>query len=32
VGQFQHGTWYVSVRTIWRATRRERPGVPDWKG
>ena len=32
VGQFQRGTWYVSVRTIWRATHRERPGVPDWKG
>jgi len=32
VGQFQQGTWYVSVRTIWRATHRERPGVPDWKG
>ena len=32
VGQFQQGTWYVSVRTIWRATHQERPGVPDWKG
>jgi hypothetical protein len=32
VGQFQQGTWYVSVRAIWRATHRERPGVPDWKG
>ncbi len=32
VGQFQHGTWYVSVRNVWRATHRERPGVPDWKG
>lgn len=31
VGQFQQGTWYVSVRTIWRATHRERPEVPDWK-
>ena len=32
VGQFQQGTWYVSIRTIWRATHHERPGVPDWKG
>ena len=32
VGQFQHGTWYVSVRTIWRATHQERRGIPDWKG
>jgi hypothetical protein len=32
VGHFQQGTWYVSVRTIWRATHRERPGMPDWKG
>jgi hypothetical protein len=32
VGQFQQGTWYVSVRTIWRATHGERRGVPDWKG
>src|SRR6266852_497610 len=32
VGQFQQGTWYVSVRTIWRATHQERRGIPDWKG
>ena len=32
VGRFQNGTWYVSVRDVWRATHRERPGVPDWKG
>ena len=32
VGQFQQGTWYVSVRDVWRATHRERWGVPDWKG
>ena len=32
VGQFQQGTWYVSVRDVWRATHRERRGVPDWKG
>ncbi len=31
VGQFQQGTWYVSVRNVWRATHREHPGVPDWK-
>src|SRR5262245_45204915 len=29
VGQFQQGTWYVRVRDIWRATHRDRPGVPD---
>jgi hypothetical protein len=32
VAQFHQGTWYVSVRTIWRATHGERRGVPDWKG
>jgi hypothetical protein len=31
VGQFQSGTWYVRARDIWRATHRERSGVPDWK-
>ena len=31
VGQFQQGTWFVSVRSIWSATHRERRGVPDWK-
>ena len=31
VGQFHQGTWYVSVRNVWRATHREHPGVPDWK-
>jgi hypothetical protein len=30
VGQFQQGTWYVSVRNVWRATHRERLGGPDW--
>jgi hypothetical protein len=30
VGQWQRGTWNVSVRDIWRATRerRSRPGLP----
>ena len=32
VGQFQQGTWYVSVRHVWRATHREHRGGPDWKG
>src|SRR5262245_37016888 len=27
VGQFHQGIWYVSVRNVWRATHRERPGV-----
>ena len=27
VGQFQQGTWYVRVRTIWRATHQERRGA-----
>lgn len=31
VGQFQQGTWFVSVRSVWSATHRERRGVPDWK-
>jgi len=31
VGRFRNGTWYVSVRNVWRATHRGRPGVPDWK-
>lgn len=31
VGQFQQGTWFVSVRAIWSATHRARGGVPDWK-
>jgi len=35
VGQFQQGTWYVSVRDIWRATHGPRQGdraeVPDWR-
>jgi hypothetical protein len=31
VGQFHQGIWYVSVRNVWRATHRERPGIPDWK-
>jgi hypothetical protein len=31
VGQFQQGTWFVNVRSIWSATHRERRGVPDWK-
>ena len=25
VGQFQNGTWYVSVRDVWQATHRDRP-------
>ena len=32
VGQFQHGTWYVRVRDVWRATHRARGGIPDWRG
>jgi len=25
VGQFQNGTWYVSVRDVWQATHRDQP-------
>jgi len=31
VGRFQQGTWYVSVRDIWRATHRQRAESPDWR-
>jgi hypothetical protein len=29
VGQFQNGTWYVSVRDVWQATHRDRPRDSD---
>jgi hypothetical protein len=31
VGEFQRGTWFVTVRSIWSATHQDRRGVPDWK-